>query len=104
MIRKHIITLILLLLPMASLLAANAKDAAERLAELGFENVRVTEKGDQVVYAVFESVSYRGTYHGAAVGVEELGRLFPNVSTFKVMLLENQMPQMALTATRANGQ
>lgn len=104
MIRKHIITLILLLLPMASLLAANAKDAAERLAELGFENVRVTEKGDQVVYAVFESVSYRGTYHGAAVGVEELGRLFPNVSTFKVMLLENQMPQMALTATRVNGQ
>ena len=65
MSRKHIITLILLFLPMVNLLAADAKEAAERLAALGFENVRVAEKGDQVVFAAFESVSYRGTYRGA---------------------------------------
>lgn len=104
MIRKYIITLILLILPMVSLLAADAKETAERLAALGFENVRVSEQDDQVVYVAFESVSYRGTYRGAAVGIEELGKLYPDVNTFRVMLLENQMPQMALTATRADGQ
>ena len=104
MIRKYIITLILLILPMVSLLAADAKETAERLAALGFENVRVSEQDDQVVYVAFESVSYRGTYRGAAVGIEELGKLYPDVNTFRVILLENQMPQMALTATRADGQ
>lgn len=104
MIRKYIITLTLLILPMVSLLAADAKETAERLAALGFENVRVSEQDDQVVYVALESVSYRGTYRGAAVGIEELGRLYPDVNTFRVMLLENQMPQMALTATRADGQ
>ena len=104
MIRKYIITLTLLILPMVSLLAADAKETAERLAALGFENVRVSEQDDQVVYVALESVSYRGTYRGAAVGIEELGKLYPDVNTFRVMLLENQMPQMALTATRADGQ
>ena len=104
MIRKYILSLILLCLPMVSLLAANAEDTAARLVALGLENVRVTEKGDEVVFAAFESTSYRGTFRGAAVGIEELGRLYPNVNTFRVMLLENQMPQVALTATRADGQ
>ena len=101
--KKQITTLILLILPMLSTLAVTAEDAAARLAALGFENVRVTEQGDRIVYVAMESSSYRGTYRGAAVGIEELGRIYPNVVTFKVMLLENQMPQMALTATRTNG-
>ena len=104
MIRKHILTLILLFLPMVSLWAANAKETAARLAELGFENVRVADQDSKVVYVAFESVSYRGTYRGAAVGLADLGKLYPDINTFRVMLLENQMPQMALTATRANGQ
>ena len=104
MIRKHIITLILLFLPMVSLWAANAKETAARLAELGFENVRVADQDSKVVYVAFESVSYRGTYRGAAVGLAELGKLYPDINTFRVMLLENQMPQVALTATRANGE
>ena len=104
MIRKHIITLILLFLPMASLWAANAKETADRLAELGFENVRVADQDSKVVYVAFESVSYRGTYRGAAVGLAELGKLYPDINTFRVMLLENQMPQVALTATRTNGE
>lgn len=103
MIRKYILSLILLCLPMVSLLAANAEDTAARLVALGLENVRVTEKGDEVVFAAFESTSYRGTFRGAAVGIEELGRLYPNVNTFKVLLMENQMPQMSLTATRTDG-
>lgn len=104
MIKERIIALILLLLPMVSLMAGNAGDAAKRLAEIGFENVRVSEKDDSVVYVAFESVSYRGTYRGAAVGIQELGLLYPHANTFKVMLLENQTPQMALTATRTDGQ
>lgn len=103
MIRKYIITLILLFLPMV-IWAANAKETADRLAELGFENVRVADQDSKVVYVAFESVSYRGTYRGAAVGLAELGKLYPDINTFRVMLLENQMPQVALTATRANGE
>ena len=103
MIRKYILSLMLLCLPMVNLLAENAEDTAARLAALGLENVRVTEKGDEVVFAAFESTSYRGTFRGAAVGIEELGKLYPNVNTFKVLLMENQMPQMSLTATRADG-
>lgn len=101
--KKQIITLMLLFPPMLSVLAETAEDAAAKLAALGFENVRVTEQGDRVVYVAMESSSYRGTYRGAAVGIEELGRIYPNVVTFKVMLLENQMPQMALTATKTDG-
>ena len=101
--KKQIITLMLLFPPMLSVLAGTAEDAAARLAALGFENVRVTEQGDGMVYVAMESSSYRGTYQGAAVGIEELGRIYPNVVTFKVMLLENQMPQMALTATKTDG-
>ena len=104
MIRKHILTLILLFLPMVSLWAANAKETAARLAELGFENVRVADQDSKVVYVAFESVSYRGTYRGAAVGLAELSKLYPDINTFRVMLFENQMPQVALTATRANGE
>ena len=100
---RYIITLMLLFLPMARLLAANTEVAAARLAALGFENVRVAEKGTDVVYVALESTSYRGTYRGAAVGLEELGKIYPEVNTFRVMLLENQMPQMALTARKIEG-
>jgi len=104
MMKRYIISLMLLLCPTVCLLAANEDEVAARLSAMGFENVRVAEQGDQVVYVAFEAVSYRGTYRGAAVGIEELGRQYPEVNTFRVMLLENHMPQMAITATRAEGQ
>lgn len=102
MTKQTILSLMLLFLPAVSLWAGSAEDAAARLATLGFENVRVAEQGDHIVYATFEAVSYRGTYRGAAVGIEELGKIYPKVNTFRVMLLENQMPQVALTATRGD--
>lgn len=101
--KKQIIPLILLFLPMLNILAVTAEEAAAKLAVIGFENVCVVEQNDSIVYVAIESASYRGTYRGAAVGIEELGRIYPNVGTFRVMLLENQMPQMALTATRTGG-
>ena len=100
MYKRYIISLILFASPVVWLMATNAGEATQRLVSLGFENVRVAEKGSECIYASFESASYRGTYRGAAVGIEELGKLYPEVATFRVMLLENQMPQMALTATR----
>ena len=100
--KKYVISLMLLFLQTVCLLAVTADEAASRLAVLGLENVRVSEQGD-CVYAAFEPTSYRGTYRGAAVGIEELGRLYPTATAFRVMLLENQMPQMALTATREAG-
>lgn len=101
--RRNIISLILFAWPALWLSAANSGDAAARLVSLGFENVRVAEQGNQEVFVALESSSYRGTYRGAAVAIEELGLLYPDVNTFRVMLLENQMPQMALTATRNDG-
>lgn len=103
MSRRNIISLILFVWPALWLSAANSGDAAARLVSLGFENVRVAEQGNQEVFVALESSSYRGTYRGAAVAIEELGLLYPDVNTFRVMLLENQMPQMALTATRNDG-
>ena len=47
-IRNYIITLMVLFLPMVSMMAGNAEEAANRLAALGFENVRVAEQGDQL--------------------------------------------------------
>ena len=94
----------LLFLPAVKMQADNAGETATRLTELGFENVQVAEQGNDVVYVAFEATSYRGTFRGAAVGIEELGRLYPEVNTFKVLLMENQMPQMALTATRTGEQ
>ena len=95
--------MLLLVWPAVGIGAMNAEEAASRLAALGFENVRVAEQGEKTVYVTMEAVSYRGTYRGAAVGIEELGRLYPKVNTFRVVMMENQMPQVALTAMRADG-
>jgi hypothetical protein len=46
MYKRYIISLILFACPVVWLMATNAGDAAQRLASLGFENVRVAEKGD----------------------------------------------------------
>ena len=100
---QYIISMLLLAWPTVNMQAMDAEEAALRLATLGFENVRVAEQGESVVYVTMETVSYRGTYRGAAVGIEELGRLYPEVNTFRVMLMENQIPQVALTATRTDG-
>jgi len=104
MIRKYIITLMLLAWSALGAIAETSKETAAQLAELGFENVRVAEQGDSVVYVTLESASYRGTFRGAAVGIEALGRIYPNVKAFRVLLLEHQVPQVSLTATRADGQ
>ena len=103
MLQKYLFILLLLICPAVSMQATDAQEAASQLVGLGLENVRVATKGTETVYVAIEAASYRETYRGAAVCLQKLGELFPEVGTFRVMLIENQMPQMALTATRENG-
>jgi hypothetical protein len=89
--------------PIIGMQAMTGEEAAARLAEMGFENVRVSvSEGEGMVYAAFEPTSYRGTYRGAAVALQELGKLFADKQTFRVVVLENQQPQVALSATKAD--
>ena len=53
------------------------------------------------VFASFEATSYRGTFRGAAEGLRELGRIYPEARSFHGILWENQQPQVALTATKS---
>ena len=98
---RYILSLLLISWPMQVLWAMSNDEAAAKLASMGMENVRVTANAD-VVYASFEATSYRGTFRGAAEGIRELSRLYPEVSSIRIVLLENQQPQVALNATKAN--
>lgn len=93
--------MLLFLWPALILQAVGDEEAAAQLAALGMENVRVTTDKD-VVLAVFEPTSYRGTYRGAAEGLRELNRLYPEARSFRIVLLENQQPQVALNATKVD--
>jgi len=97
-VRKYILFL-LISWPILTLQAMSNEEAAAQLASLGMENVRVAVNKD-VVYAMFEPTSYRGTYRGAAEGIRELSRLYPEASSFRIVLLENQQPQVALVAAK----
>jgi len=83
--------------------AATDGEAASRLAGLGFENVRVASDVSGVVYAGFEPSGYRGTYHGAAAALRELSTIYPDIHRFRVFLIEDHLPRVALTATISDG-
>lgn len=78
--------------------AADTNAAVARLAEMGFQNVRVANYDKGVVYACFESTTYRGTFFGAAAALKELSTIYPEIHEFKIMLLDDQTPRVALTA------
>lgn len=99
---KYILSLLFISWPVQALQAMDDNEAASQLAAMGMENVRVTAN-DDVVYASFEATSYRGTYRGAAEGIRELSRLYPDAAQIRIVLLENQQPQVALNATRGDG-
>lgn len=99
-VRRYILFL-LISWPILTLQAMSNEEAAAQLASLGMENVRVALYND-VVYAMYEPTSYRGTYRGAAEGLRELSRLYPEASSFRIVLLENQLPQVALNATKGD--
>lgn len=97
--------LLTLVMSVTGMMADTASDEASKaLVALGMENVRVFENGRGTVYACFETTGYRGTYHGAAAGLKELARIYPQAETFRVMILEDQMERVSLTASVADGQ
>ena len=101
---RRILFFLLFLACQQSLMAVDDGEAAARLSALGFENVRVADYGRGTVFASFEATGYRGTYYGAAAGLRELARLYPEAGKFRVFLLEDQLPRVALTASVVDGQ
>ena len=83
--------------------AEDTSTAVASLTELGFQNVRVANYGRGVVYASIESATYRGTYHGAAVALQQLATIYPDIHEFKILLLDDQTPRVALTAHNDGG-
>jgi len=99
---RYILALLFFSWPVQVLLAMSNDEAAAKLVSLGMENVRVYANED-VVYASFEATSYRGTFRGAAEGIRELSRIYPKATSFRIVVLENQRPQVALNATKGDG-
>lgn len=99
---RYILTMLLISWPIQVLLAMSNAEATAKLVALGMENVRVAAY-ENVVYASFEATSYRGTFRGAAEAIRELDLLYPEATSIRIALLENQQPQVALNATKANG-
>ena len=83
----------------AAVSATEIRDAAAALARLGFEDIRISQR-DNTLYASVEPTAYRGTFRGAGVAVEELGRLFPSASDIELAITEYQSPQVAVHARR----
>lgn len=82
--------------------ATEVRDAAAELARLGFEDIRICQH-DNTLYASVEPTAYRGTFRGAGVAVEELGRLFPTARDIELAITEYQAPQVAVHARRGDG-
>jgi len=100
--RRLLLYLLLTYTAAEGLRAAGGDDAVGALTALGFENVRVGESPDGTVYASLEPAGYRGTYHGAAAALRQLAESYPAAHSFRLLLLEDQAPRVALTATRAD--
>lgn len=101
---KLFLTLLTLVMPVTGMMADKVSDEASKaLVALGLENVRVFENGQGTVYACFEPTGYRGTFYGAVAGIKELARLYPQAENFRVMILEDQMERVSLTASVAGG-
>ncbi len=83
----------------ATVSALEVRDAAAELVRLGFEDIRISLH-DGKLYASVEPTAYRGTFRGAGVAVEELGKLFPEVGTIELAVTEYKTPQVAVHARR----
>ena len=98
--KKRLLVTLCSLLLSATWLSAYTGSATSSLASLGFEDVRVVEYG-ATVYASVEPTAYRGTFRGAGVAVETLGRLFPDATAVELAVTEYRQPQVAVHAKRA---
>jgi len=99
---KRTILFLLLLACQQVMSAATDSEAVSRLVALGLENVRVAAEGRGTVYASFEPAGYRGTYRGAAAALKELSSIYPETHSFRIFLIEDQLPRVALTATNTD--
>ena len=79
--------------------ATEVRDAAAALVRLGFEDIRIILNGN-TLFASVEPTAYRGTFRGAGVAIEELGRLFPEVGAIELNVTEYKTPQVAVHALR----
>jgi len=81
--------------------AADLRDASTSLARLGFEDIRLNINGS-TVYACMEPTAWRGTFRGAGVAVEEIGRLFPDATAIELAITDYKTPQVAVHVHRAD--
>lgn len=96
---KRVIVFVCYALMAVAATATEVRDAAAALVRLGFEDIRISLNGS-TLYASVEPTAYRGTFRGAGVAVEELGRLYPEATTIELVVTEYQMPQVAVHAYR----
>lgn len=87
---------------LVSVLQAAAVGITDMLAKQGFEDIRVNLV-DSVVYASVEPTAYRGTFRGAAIALQELGRYFPGYSCVELVVTEYQIPQVAVHGRHGAG-
>ena len=96
--KRRLLSLCGLLLAL-SLSATDLREATASLARLGFEDIRLSQTGT-TVYACVEPTAYRGTFRGAGVAIEEIGRLFPDANAIELAVSDYQIPQVAVHALR----
>lgn len=98
---RYCFMLLTLLLTLA-LQAQTDDGASAQLAGMGFENVRVKADGG-VVYAAFEDPTYRGTYRGFGVVLEQLAQHYAAKDSFEVVVLDTKIPRVCVHARRDGG-
>ncbi|NDV57796.1 YjbH domain-containing protein [Bacteroides sp. 519] len=72
---------------------------AEKLQQLGFENIQVTENNRTYTVA-FEDNVYRGTYRGIGKAIQA-GIEGIQTGALEMVVLHNQIPQLCITLTEA---
>lgn len=80
--------------------ATELSEATSVLARLGFEDIRIKATGG-TVYASVEPTAWRGTFRGAGVAIEEIGRMFPEAQGIELAITDYKTPQVAVHAQRA---
>lgn len=103
MMKKRLIVFACCALMAAVATATEVGEAAASLVRLGFEDIRISLAGS-TVYVSVEPTAYRGTFRGAGVAIEELGRLFPEATAIELAVTEYQSPQVAVHARRYEGE
>ncbi|NDV66979.1 YjbH domain-containing protein [Bacteroides sp. 224] len=80
-------------------LNATYAQLAEKLHQLGFENIQVTENNRTYTVA-FEDNVYRGTYRGIGKAIQA-GMEGIQTGALEMVVLHNQIPQLCITLTEA---